>query len=166
MRSRRWRPRSLSARWPCAASSTKLHEEVVRGAVPQVRDRFAARERAGGIKGEIVVVVDGPSAAEEAGERAQAEGAARTRAAELAAGGLRGKQIARALADEFGIARNKAYDLALEASRGRVEPGEKEMADRDEGPARSQGLSQGSGGEAASAALPGSCSVQGEGRTR
>ena len=145
---------------------TKLHEEVVRGAVPQVRDQFAARERAGGIKGEIVVVVDGPSAAEEAGERAQAEGAARTRAAELAAGGLRGKQIARALADEFGIARNKAYDLALEASRGRVEPGEEEMADRDEGPARSQSLSQGSGGEAASAALPGSCSVQDERRAR
>lgn len=145
---------------------TKLHEEVVRGAVPQVRDQFAARERAGGIKGEIVVVVDGPSAAEEAGERAQAEGAARTRAAELAAGGLRGKQIARALADEFGIARNKAYDLALEASRGRVEPGEEGMADRDGGPARSQGLSQGSGGEAASAALPGSCSVQDERRAR
>ena len=140
---------------------TKLHEEVA-----QVRDQFAARERAGGIKGEIVVVVDGPSAAEEAGERAQAEGAARTRAAELAAGGLRGKQIARALADEFGIARNKAYDLALEASRGRVEPGEEEMADRDEGPARSQSLSQGSGGEAASAALPGSCSVQDERRAR
>ena len=91
---------------------------------------------------------------------------ARTRAAELAAGGLRGKQIARALADEFGIARNKAYDLALEASRGRVEPGEEEMADRDEGPARSQSLSQGSGGEAASASLPGSCSVQDERRAR
>lgn len=53
---------------------TKLHEEVVRGAVPQVRDRFAARERAGGIKGEIVVVVDGPSAAEEAASAPKRKG--------------------------------------------------------------------------------------------
>ena len=37
------------------------------------------------------------------------------RAAELKAAGARNKDIARALADEFGIARNVAYDLALKA---------------------------------------------------
>ena len=41
--------------------------------------------------------------------------AERERAAELKAAGARNKDIARALADEFGIARNAAYDLALKA---------------------------------------------------
>ena len=95
---------------------TKLHEEVVRAPLPQLRDEFAAREgEAGGIKGEIVVVIDGPCAAE--GEEADrgAQEAARARAAELKAAGRRNKDIARALVDEFGIARNAAYEIALEA---------------------------------------------------
>lgn len=96
---------------------TKLHEEVVRGGSAQVRDVFAAREREGGIKGEIVIVVDGSSAAEAADDRASAEEAARVQAAHLAAQGMRGKQIAKALAEEFGIARNVAYDMALSAAR-------------------------------------------------
>lgn len=95
---------------------TKLHEEVVRAPLPQLRDEFAAREgEAGGIKGEIVVVIDGPCDAE--GEEADrdAQEAARARAAELKAAGRRNKDIARALVDEFGIARNAAYEIALEA---------------------------------------------------
>ena len=95
---------------------TKLHEEVVRAPLPQLRDEFAAREgEAGGIKGEIVVVIDGPCAAE--GEEADrdAQETARARAAELKAAGRRNKDIARALVDEFGIARNAAYEIALEA---------------------------------------------------
>ncbi len=94
---------------------TKLHEEVARGPLPELRDGFAERERAGGVKGEIVLVVDGPSAAEAAAAAEGAEEAARRRAAELKASGMRGKDIARALADEFGIPRNAAYGLALEA---------------------------------------------------
>lgn len=94
---------------------TKLHEEVVRGPLPQLRDAFAERERTGSIKGEIVLVIDGPSVAEGAAAEQDAEAAARARAAELKAAGLRGKDIARTLADEFGIARNAAYDLALKA---------------------------------------------------
>lgn len=94
---------------------TKLHEEVARGSLPELRDAFAAREREGSIKGEIVLVVDGPNAAEGAAAAHDAEAAARDRAAELKAAGMRGKDIARALADEFGIARNVAYDLALKA---------------------------------------------------
>ena len=90
---------------------TKLHEEVVRGPLPELRDEFAERTGAGGrgVKGEIVIVVDGPNAAE------SAQQAAAARAAELKAAGARNKDIARALADEFGIARNAAYDLALKA---------------------------------------------------
>lgn len=95
---------------------TKLHEEVVRGPLPQVRDVFAAREREGaGIKGEIVLVIDGPSAAEDAAAEQDAEAAARERAVELKAAGARNKEIARAIAEEFGVARNVAYDIALGA---------------------------------------------------
>lgn len=95
---------------------TKLHEEVVRGPLPQVRDVFAAREQGGaGIKGEIVLVIDGPSAAEDAAAEQDAEAAARERAVELKAAGARNKEIARAIAEEFGIARNAAYDIALGA---------------------------------------------------
>lgn len=95
---------------------TKLHEEVVRGPLPEVRDAFAAREHErGGIKGEIVLVIDGPSAAEGAAAEEDAEAAARDRAVELKAAGARNKDIARAIAEEFGIARNVAYGIALEA---------------------------------------------------
>ena len=101
---------------------TKLHEEGVRGNVAQVAGEFRERGRAGGIKGEIVVVVDGPSDAEAADARAGAEDAARRRAEELAARGVRGRQAARALADEFGIARNAAYEIALAAGQGAGKP--------------------------------------------
>ena len=95
---------------------TKLHEEVVRGSLPEVRDAFAAREHErGGIKGEIVLVIDGPSAAEGAAAEEDAEAAARDRSVELKAAGARNKDIARAIAEEFGIARNVAYGIALEA---------------------------------------------------
>ena len=76
----------------------------------------AAREREGaGIKGEIVLVIDGPSEAEDAAAEQDAEVAARARAAELKAAGVRSKDVARAIAEEFGIARNAAYDISLEA---------------------------------------------------
>lgn len=94
---------------------TKLHEEVARDALPALRDAFAARDAAGGIKGEIVLVVDGPSEAEGAAAAEDAEGAARARAAQLKADGVRNKDIARTLAAEFGIPRNAAYGIALEA---------------------------------------------------
>lgn len=95
---------------------TKLHEEVVRGPLPAVRDTFAARvEQSGGVKGEIVLVIDGPSEAEGAAATEDSQASARERAAELKAAGARKKDIARAIAEEFGIARNAAYDIALKA---------------------------------------------------
>lgn len=99
---------------------TKLHEEVVRGAAGAVRDEFALRAHKGAVKGEIVVVVDGPNGEEAAADRADAEGDARERARELAATGMRGKEMAKVLAGEFGISRNAAYGIALEASRSGV----------------------------------------------
>lgn len=95
---------------------TKLHEEVVRGPLPAVRDTFAARvEQGGGVKGEIVLVIDGPSEAEDAAATEDSQASARERAVELKAAGARKKDIARAIAEEFGIARNAAYDIALKA---------------------------------------------------
>ncbi|MEA5020160.1 MAG: 16S rRNA (cytidine(1402)-2'-O)-methyltransferase [Gordonibacter sp.] len=94
---------------------TKLHEEVVRGITTDVRNRFAMRAAEGSIKGEIVLVVDGPNGAEGAAAEQDAQAAAAVRALELKAGGSSKKDIARILADEFGIGRNAAYDLALRA---------------------------------------------------
>ena len=93
---------------------TKLHEEVVRGPAPQMSAEFAGRDS---VKGEVVLVIDGPDDAEAraCGEQALAE--ARQRAEALAAAGMRPKEIARQLADEWGISRNEAYDLALAARR-------------------------------------------------
>ena len=91
---------------------TKLHEETVRGLAGEVAAEFAAREADGGVKGEIVLVVDAPSD-DERGQRAQeAAQSAADRAAELlAAGAMSKKDIVRALRDEFGISRNEAYEL-------------------------------------------------------
>lgn len=94
---------------------TKLHEEVVRGITTDVRNRFAMRAAEGSIKGEIVLVVDGPNGAESGAAEQDAQAAAAVRALELKAGGSSKKDIARILADEFGIGRNAAYDLALRA---------------------------------------------------
>ena len=94
---------------------TKLHEEVVRDTLPALRDEFAAREAVGGIKGEIVVVIDGPSEAEGQAAQESAEDSARVRAAQLKAEGARNKDIAKTLAAEFGLPRNAAYEIALEA---------------------------------------------------
>ena len=99
---------------------TKLHEEVVRGPAPEVRDEFARRAAGpGGIRGEIVLVIDGPNAAEAAAGAEEAAASAEAMATELAAEGLRTKEIARRVAAACGIARNDAYDLAMAAARAR-----------------------------------------------
>lgn len=96
---------------------TKLHEEVACGTAAELHDAFAQRAEEGGIKGEIVLVIDGPSAAEEEAEEAGAAELAAVRAAELAREGLRTKDISKRLVSEFGIARNEAYDMAMAAQK-------------------------------------------------
>ena len=91
---------------------TKVHEEVVRGFAPEVLATFADRDA---VKGEIVIVIDGPSEAEREAESAEATVNAAKRAEELSADGMRPKDIARQIAAEFGIPRNEAYDLAIHA---------------------------------------------------
>jgi 16S rRNA (cytidine1402-2'-O)-methyltransferase len=91
---------------------SKLHEEVARGTAAQLGALFAERA----VKGEIVIVIEGPAAEERQADAQDALGRAEKRADELAAQGMRPKEIARALAAELGIARNDAYDMALAAS--------------------------------------------------
>ena len=94
---------------------TKLHEEVVRGTTAHVRDVFAARAATEDIKGEIVMVIDGPSAQEEATVAQSAATSGAARAKELHEQGLSKKDITKALVSELGLSRNEAYELALDA---------------------------------------------------
>lgn len=94
---------------------TKLHEEVALGSATELLEVFSEREASEGIKGEIVLVIDAPSEAEQSAEAQSAALQANDRAAELAAQGLRSKQISKQLVAEFGLSRNDAYELALSA---------------------------------------------------
>ena len=95
---------------------TKRYEEVFWGESSKVADEFSERAEQGPIKGEIVIVVDGPNDEEAAEERADASCAASERACELVVEGMRNKDVVRALMSEFGISRNEAYELALAAA--------------------------------------------------
>ncbi len=92
---------------------TKLHEEIVRGTTPELQELFAARAEEQGIKGEIVIVIDGPTDAEGQASHEALVQAASARIADLCAEGVRKKEIAQRIAEEFGLARNEAYDLVL-----------------------------------------------------
>ena len=89
---------------------TKLHEEVVRGPVGEVKKQFESRES---IKGEIVLVIDAPNDEEASAANASASASAEERAAELLAQGERPKLVAKTIAEEFGISRNEAYEMVL-----------------------------------------------------
>lgn len=96
---------------------TKLHEEIARGDAGGMRDRFAAREEASPIRGEVVIVIDGPSSEEAASEASDAREAARRLAEEMVVEGVSQKQIMRALQERLSIPRNDAYGIALDARR-------------------------------------------------
>ncbi len=96
---------------------TKLFEEVVLGTPSKLAEQFAQREADEGIKGEIVIVIDAPGDTERAADAETAKAGAQERAVQLAREGVRGRQIAKQLASEFGISRNEAYDLAVAASK-------------------------------------------------
>ena len=89
---------------------TKLHEEIVRGSIGEVKEQFESRES---IKGEIVLVIDAPNDEEVSAANASASASAEERAAELLAQGERPKLVAKTIAEEFGISRNEAYEMVL-----------------------------------------------------
>ena len=92
---------------------TKLHEEIVRGAITEVSRQFAQRASESPIKGEIAIVIDGPNEREAQEKAREAILDATIRACELLSSGHSKKDVAQAIANEFGIGRNEAYDIVL-----------------------------------------------------
>lgn len=93
---------------------TKVYEEVFRGMSGQVLNEFEHRAENGGIKGEIVMVIDAPTQEEHACEMALERNDAQERAHQLLAEGeLSKKDIVKLLKAEFGISRNEAYELVI-----------------------------------------------------
>lgn len=94
---------------------TKVHEEVYVASAPRAAEEFSRRKDAGTIKGEIVLVVDAPSAEEHTAAEEGTRTDARRRAEELLhAGSLTKRDIAKQLQREFDIKRNDAYAILLE----------------------------------------------------
>lgn len=92
---------------------TKLHEEVFRANSLDVFEEFQAREGVQGIKGEIVIVIDGVCEYELTSTAQEREALAKSRAKDLKEHGYKNKDITAALVEEFEISRNVAYDIAL-----------------------------------------------------
>lgn len=95
---------------------TKLHEEVVRAPAPELAAEVAAR---GEVRGECVVVIAAPDAAELEARRAAASGPGRTLEEEIAAGLAAGEPksaLARRLARAFGLPRAEVYDAVVAAA--------------------------------------------------
>ncbi len=85
-----------------ARELTKLHEEIVRGTLAELSERFAADN----IKGELVLAIDRAS-----GKASQAETAATLaeRVQQLESGGMDRKAALKTAAKEFGLSRSEAY---------------------------------------------------------
>ena len=96
-----------------ARELTKLHEEIARGSLARLAERFAP-----GARGEITIVVGGASGerADEAGEGAGAT-SLDDRIAALARRGARAKEIAEGLAAETGLTKRELYARAVAAIR-------------------------------------------------
>jgi 16S rRNA (cytidine1402-2'-O)-methyltransferase len=86
---------------------TKVHQEVIRGALSELAPRLADRE----VRGEVVVVIGGaPQAEVDLDELAG-------RVAELAERGLSRKEAAERVAAESGASRREVYEASLRAGR-------------------------------------------------
>lgn len=96
---------------------TKVHEEVVRGEAAELAAEVAAREE---VRGECVVVIAAPDAAELERRRAAAAGPARSLEEEIEAGLAAGEPksaLAKRLARAFGMSRAEVYDAVVAAAR-------------------------------------------------
>jgi 16S rRNA (cytidine1402-2'-O)-methyltransferase len=82
---------------------TKMHEEVVRGTLDGVRERFAA----GDVRGEITVVVEGRAPVDEPPDLEAIAG----EVADLRDQGRSTREIVRHLTENRGISRNEGYRL-------------------------------------------------------
>jgi 16S rRNA (cytidine1402-2'-O)-methyltransferase len=83
---------------------TKLHEEVIRGSVAEVRERLGDRD----LKGEVVVVVEGAAADASAPDDELVDEVRR-----LIVGGMKPRDAARAVAERHGASPNLLYRATL-----------------------------------------------------
>lgn len=88
---------------------TKLHEEVVRDVAPALAERVCAGPE---VRGECVVVVEGPVLGEERDGPAAAVSLEDAIAEGLAAGESKSR-LAKRLAREYGLARSQVYDAIV-----------------------------------------------------
>lgn len=109
-----WVGGGVAERW-CAVCRelTKLHEEVRHGTVEALRDYYTEQE----VRGEVTVVLEGRAAG--ASEEPVDEEQALAVAHQMANAGRTTQEIARRLRGEFGMTRNRAYELALRAAVGK-----------------------------------------------
>ncbi len=98
---------------------TKLHEEVVTGLAEELATQISERDEKERIKGECVIVVDGPTSAELQKDAACAEEDALVLAQKLAADGIDSKTAVKELTSKFAISKNRAYDLFLDSKRNK-----------------------------------------------
>lgn len=96
---------------------TKLHEEVVRASAQEILKIFTSRAEKQSIKGEIVIVIDGISEKEVREKESIAVKEAGCLANHLAHEGMRAKEIAGRLVNDYNISKNKAYEIAINACR-------------------------------------------------
>jgi 16S rRNA (cytidine1402-2'-O)-methyltransferase len=88
---------------------TKTHEEISRGTLAELAQATAAREQAGGVKGEITLVVAGAPAP---GPQGTAQDAVAEVARRVRAGARRGDAIT-AVAGERGLRRRELYNTVV-----------------------------------------------------
>jgi 16S rRNA (cytidine1402-2'-O)-methyltransferase len=93
-----------------AREITKLHEDIRAGSLAKLAAHYRAAEPLGECT--VLLAGRGERLAEDAGA---VEDVARELARRLLAEGRSRKEVARALADELGMARNAAYKVAMEA---------------------------------------------------
>lgn len=89
---------------------TKVYEEHVRGTLAEVAEHY----RSEGLKGEVVVVLEGATGVPEAVDE---EAAAALAAALLEAGG-RPSVVAKEVSRRLGVARNRAYEIVQRLKEG------------------------------------------------
>ena len=88
-----------------ARELTKIHEEIVRGRLSDLAQRFASEAAA---RGEMVLVIDRSVISDEASEKRSTVGLAE-RVAELESEGLDGRAALKRVARELGLSRPEAY---------------------------------------------------------
>ena len=97
-----------------ARELTKLHEEIVRGNLKELAERFSTNT----IKGEIVLVID-RERVESRESRVESKKSIAERVAELEAEGFDRKIALKKAAKEFGVPRSEAYRI-LQTSQNRL----------------------------------------------